>query len=347
MRNLILTGLALLAVVPAFAQVPNAPEAKQTPVPAAAAKLVSIDVKDARFSDAILALAKQGHFSFVADAYLVDFPVKRVQIEAIPLDVAIQRVAELFERKISKVNGVYILSHSRRVLVIKQDEFQKTQYASTWTIAGQLSINPITKIRAGTTTLEIKPEMMLPSFVSVEANAIAFYRFAEQMAAVTDSVILLNKDLAERRLSAYFERTTPGEAAEAIATLFHARQRITIEQSDAQIKQDAAALAEIADQRTPSHKASDVLLPKIVALLSAEQIRAYNQGKDVAIPLVSLPADLQKMAMDYVALCIAELEKTPDFPHPDPAKGFSLNLRITNATISVDAFAADGTRLGF
>ena len=251
MRNIISTALLLFAAAPIFAQVPDAPEAKPTPALAAAETRVSIDVRDARFSDAILALAKQGHFSFVADAYLGDFPVKRVQIEAVPLDMAIQKVAELFERKISKVNGVYILSHSRRVLAIGQDEFRRTQYASIWATAGELTVKPITTLQTGPTTIEIKPGMILPPFASVEANAVSAFRFAEKLSDATDGAIYIKKDLAERRLSAYFERTTPGEAAEAVATLFHARQRITIEQSDAQVKQDATTLTDMNDQRDP------------------------------------------------------------------------------------------------
>lgn len=346
MRNFTFAFLALLPVASAYGQTPvvtkNVPAA-----PPASMKPVSIDVKEARFGDAILALAKQGHFSFVADAYLLDFPLPRVQIEQAPVNIAIKKLAELYDRKITVVNGVFILSRNKRELVALQDKYQQSNYGQIWASDGEVSIKPIIQIPNGTALLKIKPEMMLPSFVSIEANSVAVSKFTGKLSSATDWLIFPKNDFAERRLSAYFERTTPGEVAEAITTLFHARQRVVIEQSDAQVKQDAAQLTELTDKRSPRDKASNALLPQILKALTTDQRDKYDAAEQVEISVSKLPAAMQKSIVDFITLAVAELDKTSGFPHPDPTKGYSLMIWSRNTGISVFGSAQDGTRLGF
>ena len=347
MRNVMFAFLALLAATAAYGQSPAASDNAAPAAPSAVAKTVSIDVKEARFSDAMLALAKQGHFSFVADAYLLDSPLPRVQIEKAPIHVAIQKLAELYNRKITFVNGVFILSRNKRELAIEQDKFQQSNYGQKWQSEGEIAIKPITTLRVGEKMVAVKPSDLLPTFVSIEANSVAVSHFTAKINEATNWLIFPGNDLAERRLSAYFEQTTPGEAAEAVSVLFHARQRVVIEQSDAQAKQDAAQLAEWGDQRTPLDKATVTLLPQILKALPADQRDKYNAGEQVEIPISKLPVALQKSALDYIALSVAELSKMPDFPPPDPTKGYSLMIWRRNTRISVFGSAPDGTRLGF
>ena len=349
MRYPILMGLALLIVAPASGQAPAALEAKQEAAPPAAEKLISIDVKNARFDDAMLALAKQGHFNFVSDSYYSEEALPRIQIDAVPVSVAMKKLAELYERKIVSINGVFVLSHRKGLILLGRDEISRTQYESTWLTEGQCSIKPLAKIRVGTASLEIKLEMTLPPFVAIEANATPALNFVRKLSAACDWPVLLDskQNLGDRRLSAYFEQTTPGQAAEALTVLFHAGQRVVIAQSDAQVKQDAALFAKMTDQRSPRNKSSDLLLPQIMKRLTKAQLDSYNKGEQVEIPVASLPADLQKVAMEYVALSVAGLDDHPEFPRPDPARGYSLMLASYNAGIGIIAYAADGTRLGF
>lgn len=73
--------------------------------------IVSLELQNARLSDAVGFLGAKYKINILADAYLDDHIVPLLSVKEVPLSVTITNIASLFRREAIMVNGVIVLRH--------------------------------------------------------------------------------------------------------------------------------------------------------------------------------------------------------------------------------------------
>lgn len=262
---------------------------------------LSLDLKDASFADVVKYVGETYRLNLLADSYADDPRLRRVQIQQVPRDVALAKLAELYDRTILLSDEIIVFRHKKWFMRPKQEAFSAENYGVHWQDGGRISLKVLEPVDGQAS--ESSPWMAL----KIDRAPL------KDVAAMTSSqvgwVLRLQSSFETRRITAHIERARVSRFLEALTLLLHARQEITLSQSEAQKKLEAELEAQALDTRRPVDKLSDALKAELMKILTPEQQKQVEAGKSVLFSIHDLPETIQSKAIEYVFACTAELPR--------------------------------------
>ena len=297
----------------------------QSPKPALRSATVevlpSIVLENTTYADALATISKKWNINIVSDVYVTELPVKSLRLEKIePTNVvsALRELAAVSDRTTQHINGIYVLRTRTLPHRLGIERFNLQNTAIRWANSGQIVVRRLVENKVSLTPVlsrvqedsltaaetifavrdeaEKQPKRLLPAkLLSLDVKSASMMRVAEQFSQVSGHSLSFGNALSERRIIAQISAATAGQIIEALTFLTNARQRTVIEQTDNQLALEAESL----DDRGLRVKLSDVLRKKLAPLLTAEQ-KAKLGSEEVSLKVKDLPADIQKMALDYM-----------------------------------------------
>lgn len=254
---------------------------------------------------------------------------------------ALEALAQLTNRTVLQMNGLYVLRHKR------------------WAVGQEWAARPTSR-RYPTGSIKLIPVdrpadtgFALPAqFVSVSAVGASCGSIVELMRKRGDWSVRVDPAVAPRQVVAFAERIAPSLLLGGIAYLLNSGPEVVLRPSKEQLAYEALDALELPDDMKKRKIASDPLRARLAALMTPEQKRQLESGEFVPFTVGELPTDLRKQALDYLKLCYQNDSKI--IPPPDWDKSMSFQVRMTpqNAgkwwsILSAMTLSEDGSRYFF
>lgn len=261
----------------------------------------SLDLKDASFADVVKYLGATYRLDFLADSYADDPRLQRVQIQQVPRDIALAKLAELFDRTILLSDDIVVFRHKKWFMRPKQEAFSAENYGVRWQERGQIFLKVLDLVEGQTS--ESSPR------VALKIDRAPLKEVAAVISSRTGWLLRLQDSFETRRITAHLESIRVSRFLEALTVFLNARQEIVLSQSETQKKQEAELEAQALDTRRPVDKLSDALKAELMNILTPEQQKQVGEGKSVLFSISELPDSIRSKAIEYVFACSAELPK--------------------------------------
>lgn len=327
--------------------------------------IVSLELQNARLSDAVELLGTKYKINIMADAYLDDHIVPSLSVKEAPLSVTIAGIASLFRREAIITNGVIVLRHRQWYLRSQSEQEYARQFRADWKDNGIVSVDRIDPLPpsvkpvvSSNTVRQDKenragfPAWLPPRLIKVAAKDASLKSLLERFAACTGWEVSYDRRMATRRVTARLNQATPGQTLEAVSILLNTTQKVSLEQGK-ELKQLEAALAsEIMDTRTELETMSDSLKPELMEMMTQEQKEAYMRGEIVEFPLETMSPEMRQRSLKYIQTALSTLKpESRERLDPDETQLHRFRLRLTpgipNNSVIIIGVSRNGTRIGF
>jgi len=272
----------------------------------------SLDLKDANVADVVKYLGETYRINILADSYADDPRLRRVQIQQVPRDIALAKLAELYDRTVLHADHIVVFRHRKWFMRHKQETFSMENYGIRWQDQGQVSLKALepVEVKQALSSQPQNAEQSAPvQWIYLKVDRAPLKEVATVVSDQTGWVLRLESSMEARRITAYIERATVSQFLEALSTLLNARPEVTLNQSEAQKKLEAELEAKALDTRRHVDKLSDALKAELMKILTPEQQKQAALGQSVLFSIDHLPESIRSKAIEYVFACTAELPK--------------------------------------
>ncbi len=247
-------------------------------------KLVTFNLRKAKLPDALKELSRLAGVPFLTDAFSDDPVFSEIRVENVPVDVAITRVAELFDRELMAGDRILVLRHRKW---IHKRRLPASYFP--WTVEAN-----------GRGAIE-RASVPVPTFTyRFEVADIESGALIRRMNKLASSAHSFPAELARHRVSMIGERATAFQVMAGMEVLFNATTTLSLRQTDAQKKQETAALQAALETRTSDEGLSDELKQALGTLVTPAERAALAANQKVKVSLDRLPPDVRKKAEKYV-----------------------------------------------
>jgi hypothetical protein len=272
------------------------------------------------------ALARETGLSVLADAYSDDPTSHNIIVTRVPLDIAVERLAQLFVRE-PRVVG--------RVIVLREKDWPIRAHHALPETSWQV---PITGVG------ELKPSKNAEGSPAVygAVSYISPGNLAARVSGALERSFIVDLPASERRVSLNAYNLTPTDLAAGLEALLNSTASISIRQTDAEVAEEAKLAAELEDRRPPIQKQWEAMKADIDGLMTQKQAAAYKNGEVVEMPFSALPDNLRAEALNYAQALVGINNFGPGVTLKLDAP-IEFWLRADNPWAGIHASMCDGT----
>ncbi|MEJ5253581.1 MAG: hypothetical protein HPY54_16910 [Chthonomonadetes bacterium] len=281
-----------------------------------------------RFSDAYQQVLKRYSVNILCEEYLSGDVSNTWSEPKMPrAEQAVDSLATSFQREIIKVGDTFVLRAKNWTLRRLQDEYAQKHYGLKWRDDGNVNI----------TTSDQKGKQLL----NISATAVPISRFTKVLSQITGWNIQVEEELQSVRVSVRWQDALLGEVLEALALLLNADKQVSFYRSQQQKQREAEQVRQATDPLSEEEKASDLLLPKLVELLTPEELARWMDAEPVRLPLTRIPSQILPEVLNYVSMRFEQIVKVAP-----PQTGLSHELLNDYQNIFLELPRPDGRIIG-
>ncbi len=294
---------------------------------------VTFQLAMARLPDVLSVLVGETGMAALADAYPDDATAPVLNVEGVPLEVAVRQLARLYRREVSVVDHVLVFRDATWFTRLREP-------------------NPLFKWRtppSGWGQVDVFQEAGEPTGLVAEVRDISVRLLALRVARLLKREFAVDASIADRRVSLSATKITPTSLAGALEFLLNGSAGITLRQTRDQRSSEDAQYLKAQDDRSAEQKLSDELKKDLARILKPEQQQALHENRSVEVPFDELPPDVRRRAERYAdqkwTRVAATLDKVGAL---DRSRGLTLSIRPEPfLKLNVQGVLSDGTSIAF